>query len=50
MNTKATLTVFESPRDTMSVVIQNCSGEVITLLSRFDIWGSSGKLEYHNTT
>jgi hypothetical protein len=32
---------------TVNVVIHNCSDEVSALLHRFDIWGSTGTLEYN---
>ena len=44
---EASLRAFRSPHNTLNVVIQNCSNEVTTFLSRFDIWKSGGKFEYN---
>ena len=42
----ATLRATKSAHGTVNVMIQNCSREVVTLLSRFDVWKSNGRYEY----
>ena len=44
---EASLRAFRSPHNTLNVVVQNCSNEVTTFLSRLDIWKSGGKFEYN---
>lgn len=49
VNSPATMKVFKSVHGTVHVVIQNCSAEIVTLLHRFDVWGSNGNYKYDET-
>ena len=44
-----TMRIFKSDHETLNVVTQNCSAEVVTLMSRFNIQDKGGRFEWDGT-